>query len=71
MTTDRQQKAEAIAEFEERAAIIEHDGDMERADAELTAERQLGGRPVWRGSILKVIDTCGAQVPDARAVPDA
>lgn len=52
----RQQKAQRIYDFEERAAIIEHVGGFHRQDAEDMAERQQGGRPVWGGSIVGVID---------------
>jgi hypothetical protein len=56
---DRRRLAEDIAAWEERAAIIEADSGLGREAAENAAAAQLGYRPAWRGSILKVIDTCG------------
>jgi len=56
--TARQLLAESIAAFEERAAIIEYDGGLNREDAEENAAQILGGRPVWTGTILKVIAVC-------------
>ena len=56
MADDRQAKAERIHTWEERAAIIEHVGRFVREDAEDMATRELGYRPEWRGSIVKLIE---------------
>lgn len=56
MTTDRAAKAERIARWEERAAIIEFQGRFVRSDAEDMATAELGYRPNWGGSIVNVID---------------
>lgn len=57
MTDERAKKAEAIAAWEERAAIIQ-DGmpNCDRRTAEGMASHQLGYTPNWRGSIVNVID---------------
>lgn len=36
--------ADALAEWEERAGIIEYDGEFSRAEAEARATAELGGR---------------------------
>lgn len=48
--------AEAIYAWEERAAIIEHDGRMNRAQAEIAATAAHGFRPPAYGSVLRMID---------------
>lgn len=55
MSAERAVKAERIAAWEERAAIIEDSG-VNRTDAEERATRELGYRPKWSGSILNVIE---------------
>lgn len=56
MADTKQQKAERIAAWEERAAIIEYVGGFVRQDAEDMATKELRGRPPWKGSIVKVIE---------------
>lgn len=56
---DRRALADAIGSWEERAAILEYEAGMRRVEAEARATAELGYAPAWRGSILKVIDTCG------------
>jgi hypothetical protein len=51
--------AEAIYAWEERAAIIEHDGRMTKAQAEMAATAAHGFRPPAYGSVLRMIDAGG------------
>ncbi len=53
--------AEHIAAFEERAGVLEYDHGMPRAQAEMRAAQDLGGRPAWSGTMLRVIDAVEAQ----------
>jgi hypothetical protein len=57
----RQQLAEHIGNFEERAAILEHEGGLPRQEAERLAAQTTGGYPDWSGSIVRVCDA--AQEP--------
>lgn len=58
----RRRLATAIVDFEERAAIIEYDAGASRNQAEALAAKELGMRPQWSGSIVRVLDIGGAAV---------
>lgn len=52
--------AEHIAAFEERAGVLEYDHGVARPQAEMQAAQELGGRPAWSGTMLRVIDAVEA-----------